>query len=71
MNFFTVAFPICPGANATDLMDAAIQDDPAFAYVKDLAIPAEEGAALVLQRIDEATRETNMFISRTGATIPW
>jgi NAD(P)-dependent dehydrogenase (short-subunit alcohol dehydrogenase family) len=71
----TVAFPLCPGSVATDLADDVLVGDPVVKKMMDerglKLFPADAVAPNIVKLVNEGTRETNVFLSQDGSTIPW
>jgi hypothetical protein len=66
-----VCFPICPGPVATDMMENAAKSGK-FDFPPEIVPKStDETAVHVLARIDEGTRERNVFIQWDGQVIPW
>jgi hypothetical protein len=66
-----VCFPLCPGAVDTDMLNRSIEATgielpPTFPKKS-----VEETAGHILARIDEATRETDVFLQWNKASWPW
>jgi hypothetical protein len=66
---------MCPGMIATEGATRALEPHTEFLEVlKSMGFKrasVEDGTRLVLQQIDEATRETHAFISEKGESLPW
>jgi hypothetical protein len=66
-----VCFPLAPGLVETDMVAQAAKEFPVFDEFKDKSMTAAEVAPMLLKRIDEATRETDEFVSFDKTTLPW
>ncbi|KAH9478239.1 Short-chain dehydrogenase RED3 [Psilocybe cubensis] len=75
-NDWIVAFPMSPGGVSTDLLSDTSDNDPTGIFKTFLTgnePTAEEAAKLIMQVIDDSTRETSggKFMHLDGSTIPW
>jgi hypothetical protein len=53
------------------MVTQAAKEFPVFEEFKDKTMTAAEVAPMLLKRIDEATRETDEFVSFDKTTLPW
>jgi hypothetical protein len=66
-----VSFPICPGPVATDMMDNVVKGGNLEIPPEIVPKSVDETAEHVLARIDEGTRERNVFVQWDGQVISW
>jgi hypothetical protein len=66
-----VSFPICPGPVNTDLLNNLLQDRHIKLLPNVITRSADESAEYILARINEATRERDVFVQWDGKVIPW